>query len=353
MSRSSAQQPASRFAGLDVLKCICAFMVVLVHCSYGSASISVIIPVLRMAVPVFFMISGFFFEQRWPHVHLRRQILKALRMLLAGAVIYLILLALTCRSTGTTLSACMALTADGMGAGFLLRNALLFNSCPLPNAEHLWYLAALIYTLCIVWTVRRILGRTGMFLLYLGTPFLLLGAAVLSNYSTLITGYRFYVFETRNFLLCGIPYFCLGSLIFTARDFLAAHINRKVLWAMFLLLCVSACAEEQFLLGVRTINALDFYFSTPFQAVCAFLLFLNLPHAQSPLYRPLSTIGRKHSGVIYLVHLASGSLVRSAAAAIGLHAAYEALAPLALFLSALAVSIAYRALLSRLAPRRT
>jgi len=248
-----------------------------------------------------------------------------------------------CCTIGTTLPAYLELLADGKGIGFTIRNLLLYNSSPFPNAEHLWYLLALIYTLIIIHFIRRLLGKTGMILLYLAVPFLILMSVVLSNYSTLITGYRFYVFETRNFLLCGIPYFCLGSLICARRDSMLRRFPAGLCLFMLLLFSALACLEERYLSNVRTVNALDFYFSTAFQAFFAFLLFLRLSQTPSSALRPFSWIGRYHSGNIYLIHLAVGTRVQALFGVFGLSALYSSFRPFFIFLESLLISMLFSA----------
>jgi len=348
MQPSSHQTP-SRWDGLDALKCLCAFMVILLHRAEGPAIDAYAVPISRMAVPVFFMITGFFFELRWPDVRLAHQLRKTLHMLIIGVLLYTFLLWRFCTAIGTTLPAYLQMLTDGRGIGFTIRNTLLYNSSPLPNAEHLWYLCALIYTLLIVHFIRRLLGKTGMNLLYLATPLLILASVVFSNYSTLITGYRFYVFETRNFLLCGIPYFCLGSLICARRTALIRRFSAGVCLLLLLLFSALACLEEHYLIGVRTVNALDFYFSTAFQVFFAFLLFLHLSERNPIALRPLSWIGRYHSGNIYLIHLAVGSYVQSLFSAFGLSAVYRTFCPFIIFLESLLISMLCKAFLQRIA----
>ena len=51
-----------RYDSIDLTKFVLAFMVVLIHINPFSAEVNVVVmPVLRLAVPLFFIISAFFF----------------------------------------------------------------------------------------------------------------------------------------------------------------------------------------------------------------------------------------------------------------------------------------------------
>lgn len=50
-----------RYDSIDLTKFVLAFMVVLIHINPFSAEVNVVVmPVLRLAVPLFFIISAFF-----------------------------------------------------------------------------------------------------------------------------------------------------------------------------------------------------------------------------------------------------------------------------------------------------
>ena len=51
--------PQKRYDGLDLAKFLCAFLVVCTHVAYAGKHI--ISPMTRFSVPVFFMITGYFY----------------------------------------------------------------------------------------------------------------------------------------------------------------------------------------------------------------------------------------------------------------------------------------------------
>lgn len=50
----------SRYNGLDILKCICAFLIIIIHTPFDSVFSDYLVALARIAVPVFLMITGFF-----------------------------------------------------------------------------------------------------------------------------------------------------------------------------------------------------------------------------------------------------------------------------------------------------
>lgn len=51
-----------RYEGLDILKVISAFLVVCIHASFPGEFGKNVASLARVAVPIFFMITGFFFD---------------------------------------------------------------------------------------------------------------------------------------------------------------------------------------------------------------------------------------------------------------------------------------------------
>lgn len=52
-----------RYEGLDILKLICAFLVICIHVPTSLRIYENIVVLSRVAVPIFFMITGFFWNK--------------------------------------------------------------------------------------------------------------------------------------------------------------------------------------------------------------------------------------------------------------------------------------------------
>ena len=55
-------QNIKRFNGLDILKAICAFLVVFIHVPIQGFMKEYLVALCRIAVPIFFMITGYFWS---------------------------------------------------------------------------------------------------------------------------------------------------------------------------------------------------------------------------------------------------------------------------------------------------
>ena len=75
-----------RYNSIDKLKVFCAFLIVCIHAHFPGKFGDYFTVLTRIAVPIFFMISGFFFQT----ASARRQINKLLILLLSANGIYLI-----------------------------------------------------------------------------------------------------------------------------------------------------------------------------------------------------------------------------------------------------------------------
>ncbi len=78
---------SERIVNIDILKGICAYLVVIIH-YYFPIKHSYVEAIARMAVPVFFMISGYYCVGEWEEV--KRKVVRLLSIFLMGEVIYFI-----------------------------------------------------------------------------------------------------------------------------------------------------------------------------------------------------------------------------------------------------------------------
>ena len=80
----SDKKQIERYNSLDKLRTLAAFMVILDHTIWKSRYEKYIIGVIIICVPLFFMISGFFFYAP----SLKKQIKKLFRMLLRASALF-------------------------------------------------------------------------------------------------------------------------------------------------------------------------------------------------------------------------------------------------------------------------
>lgn len=330
-----------RNAGLDILKLLCAFLVICIHIQFAGKEW--IEPLTRAAVPVFFMITGWFYSD--DRAGQKKQILKILWIFILSSGLYLFL--------GFIKTAIYELPVREFLASVFSLNAaklfLLFNHVGVE--VHLWYLPALLYVLVIA----AFLGKRGRRMLCWAVPLFLAAAVILGAYSPLLLGRKLPNFVGRNFLFTGLPCFLLGEHLHAVRHKLC--IRPTVLFILTCLSVVLTLCERRFVQNCTGYEGADLYVGSIFMAV--FMLLLATSTAPSPggrLGRILAVWGRKYSLGVYVLHMAVAWLVqllfgglfsRSYPAA----KIYYYTAPLVLLVFSTAITALLKAVKKRLLPR--
>lgn len=180
---------------IDVLKFICAVLVVFLHTDFKWHYM--ILPFTRCAVPSFLMISGFllYSGEGIRQERLMRNIKHILHIFLWSTLLFFIY-----KEALSIVHGELFVPSFKQWVFFLI-----FNENPF--AGHLWYLGAYLYVLLIMLVVdRHSLWKCMLWF----TPLLLMGDLVLGKYSLLLLGKEYPFVYVRNFLFVGIPYFMLG-----------------------------------------------------------------------------------------------------------------------------------------------
>lgn len=281
-----------RHRGPDILKCICAFLIVCIHAPFPGEAGRYFLSLTRVAVPIFFMITGFYYDDVKRRGRVKAQIVKVLRLFVSANLLYFgwgLLASAADEGPG-------AFLAKNFGLRKLLRFAL-FNEALF--SSHLWYLGALLYVLVIRAVLDRLFPHSSGKILYALTPLLLAGDLVLGKYSLVILGREFPYILVRNFLFVGIPYFSIGCFLYEKRD----HYQVRREWNLLLIgLFAATTLLERYLLESAGLGAQrDHYISTTFLAVMIFILFMDSEWEQPWTALP-SRIGREYSTFIYIVH---------------------------------------------------
>ncbi|MFR9603344.1 MAG: acyltransferase family protein [Rikenellaceae bacterium] len=322
----------SRDYAIDSLKLLCAFLVITVHTApsptfdYGATWTGWLTSLNKVAVPCFFMISGFFIytpDRETMGGRLRSTLSKVWRITLWSSAIYIII-------------HLFSFGVEGFNKNALSR--FVFYNLP-PFGVHLWYLFAYIYLLGIL----RYANRKGVInKLFITIPFLLLLSVLLGRYSFLIGHNHSMPIElTRNFFFAALPYFMLGAYLKTKRERIEKISRRAAIFVTLALVLLSA--SELWVhtsVGLRTRG--DFFVTTPMLATSLLILFMKIPQRRDNIF---SKIGRKDSLYIYIFHIAvirmllpiCGYMVRTVWADI-----YIGIFPIVVFIISIAVSELFR-----------
>lgn len=263
---------------LDVLKCISAFLVICIHVSFVDNGI-IIRSIARVAVPIFLMISGYFYpilkqnNRRWTFLK------KIVKMTIYTSLFYLFTDLLIFHND-------VGLEENGLFKLFVLNSGIIWSG------THLWYFYALIYTILIVILFDKIRAK-----LYCMVPILLIATLFISSLSEDFLLYR-------NFLFMALPYFLIGCYIRDNQDSIKKSLGKVKGWNVIILFVL-----EVILLGLEINiynktglpNYRDHYFMTTPMALTLFLGTLFVFPDRRIKY--VSNIGEKYSAYIYIFHI--------------------------------------------------
>ena len=269
-----------RFAGLDFMKFLMAFMVIAIHTTDWS-----IAHLTDAAVPFFFIVSGFLLFRKFSGKKeedlqtIKTWTWKVFRLYVVWSIVYLPF-------------AVYGFHLDGLGliqsVKIYLRNFLLVGENYL--SWPLWYLLGLVWCGIIIYFLRKVnVPLWGMFLLGL---FLYVAASVFSLDE--VDAYTKLFKTTRNGLFVGLLYVSTGAIVAERYEklFIPSHKNSLV----YGLIAVA------FFSGLQFSN----YFLWPF-ALALFMFCLDWPFSF-----PSSSISPKlglMSRTIYLVHMLFAGLL--------------------------------------------
>lgn len=127
---------------LDTLKFICAILVICIHTPQPLWLQPIIDPLQRCAVPIFFMISGYFTYGANLDSKIRKRVIYILKIFGISFLLYLLQHIIHSRSLDFINIILYNIKT------MILYNEVMFGC-------HLWYIPAYLYVLIIVWLVNK------------------------------------------------------------------------------------------------------------------------------------------------------------------------------------------------------
>lgn len=277
------QVHCDRNNSIDILKFICAILVVFLHCQWKYNAL--LLPLTRSAVPCFYMISGFLLlkDGGIGTERLMRNLKKILKITIIATLLFFVW--------------------DELISIFSTRTIfiptfreiivwIIFNDCPF--GIHLWYLYAYIYVLLIVALFEK---QRKLNYLFFSVPFLLLADVLLGKYGMLLFGIDVPVQYLRNFLFVALPYFCLGMLLKKYQK--QFNLSKIVLLGGVILGVLTSYIERDILTMLNAVTSRDHYLSTTFLSINLFLLVTSFSVSYENL---ITKIGKNDSLYIYILH---------------------------------------------------
>lgn len=275
------------------LQGIACIMVILIHSRFPGVIGYSLNAIARFAVPLFFIISGYF-TYTADTKKLLKKMLHITKLFILSFGVYVLYTYFLCRLNNNiqefsnTIS-CMLMKEN------ILKLAIL-NVVPLAN--HLWYLPALLY--CYIFrliTKNKILSKS-----YILAPFVLVGAyiyAIISIYNN--TFENIYI---RNWMFFGVPLFCIGCEIkklISSKKLNMNKISNTLLLSLSFLGLVTTFIEISILHKHGIYSMLEFFLGSILLTIPLFLFCIK--NADSKLQiKPLSYIGENLSLMVYIIH---------------------------------------------------
>ena len=207
---------------LDMVKAICAYAVVLLHVHFpGNAGIIANV-LARFAVPVFFMVSGYFCFRGDDTEFIRtgKKIRHVLKLMLVAFPVCCLWELIQNHIDGASQKEWL----EALVSGEHIRQFLLYNNSSQVK-WHLWFLPALLYCYLLFALAARFRICKQAYVLI---PVLLLIHFGMEEFSTfLFPEKHFRVMQFRNYLFTGFPFFMLGHLIHRHQEKLEAWFAGK------------------------------------------------------------------------------------------------------------------------------
>lgn len=190
---------------LDMVKAICAYAVVLLHVHFPENAGIIANVLARFAVPVFFMVSGYFCFRGDDTEFIRtgKKIRHVLKLMLVAFPVCCLWELIQNYIDGASQKEWL----EALVSGEHIRQFLLYNNSSQVK-WHLWFLPALLYCYLLFALAARFRICKQAYVLI---PVLLLIHFGMEEFSTfLFPEKHFRVMQFRNYLFTGFPFFMLG-----------------------------------------------------------------------------------------------------------------------------------------------
>ena len=279
----------SRNMSLDVLKLIASYVVVFIHFKFSGLTGDIVDALSRFAVPVFFMVSGYF-----AYSNSTEKIISKMKNIIKiyfwGAVIYI------CFYGILTLYDIGIKGAMWYGISYfnpvIIVKFIVFN---VPrSSEHLWFLVALIYVYGLHYFIAKWKIKDSI---YLWTGVVLLAIHLLLGVGLSSMGIVVPICVIRNFLFMGYPLYCIGMLIRKNEDL----VHEKITYKRAMILISFGVVEtviSYFICGKN-----ELYIGSVLVAVA--LLLISLKTKDIQINEKVIKLSQTSTG-IYLIHIMVG-----------------------------------------------
>lgn len=274
-------------SSLFVLKAIAAFCVVVIH--YPLAFRYEFYPLIYTAVPLFFVITGYFLYKGSPDTIIaggKKQLWKAIRITLIASLVYYAYKIIISYISGGSF----------VPPFYSIYDVIIWILFGFNFSGPLWYMTALCWSLLIITTLYRLRWQK---LLYL-TPLAFVLFNVILAYPLRDISLPWY-YET-NFISSGLPWISVGMFIKKTESRIEQRVSTTSLWIIFALTLVLRYIEQYLFVGAEPRALIN----VPL-VIIIFILCLRYKSFGSNSI--IAKLGRNHSTNIYLYHSLVGGFI--------------------------------------------
>ncbi len=274
---------------LNVAKCLAIFAVICIHCTlfkFGRKGL-VIDALSRFAVPLFFLISGYF--SFYPNLEkaldkYKTRSYRLIKLLISSVILYFVFYVFVIGYD----SFYDALFSITLGHIF---DVIIFNAYT--YGPHLWFIGSLLY--CYIF--YYILGRFKFDYrkLYVLVPILLGSCLMLGEFASFMGFKHIPITYYRNFLFMALPFFTLGYFMHDNQEKLIGILSDKNLILIMVLSCLLVVIE------VFAVGKLDLYVGSIIFAATLVLWCIKNPDKLN--FKVAGFIGGTLYTSIYVLHL--------------------------------------------------
>lgn len=311
---------------LDVLKMIAAFFVCYQHaCGTGCFS-EFFLSVSRTAVPIFVMITGYFYKGVVERKRESKQIKKILIIAIEMGALWLLIDSIYHFMKHDLISYWRQIVSFDS-----IKRFVLFNDPAI--ADHAWYLWALIYVLVLIVICPQLIRFQWLRWLTIICAYVLL---LLFGQYSFIVGKSFPYYYVRNAFLEVLPFFLVGTIIRELDEKGRVPDNRRC--CVIITICIVFQLIEFLIL--KSVNP-EFYTGIGFLTMptaVAFLLTALCNKKAIDSNSIFAVIGNKYSLFIYAIH---PIFVRVEKKVIDMNSIYQYVGVVAVFVVSLLLGILY------------
>lgn len=274
-----------RYTSLDILKCFCAFMVVFIHAGFTNNIFGYTFrEICRIAVPIFFMISGFFAVGK-DDKKIKSTIKKLVILQIVSDLAYFLF--------DVIKSAIMNEEIVEVIKSYFTFKSILFN---LNNVG--WYIRALIYIYILVLLLLKVGKKVSTNTMLINAIILIAVDLILVKYSKILLGYNpnSAIYEPiTKFIATGLTCFMIGMIIKRKQD----KFKECKIYIPITFLLLNIIEILMFKYYDKNVVLCNYLFTIPL-AMSVFSFAIGIDNLKGNLF---STIGKKYSAGIYLFHV--------------------------------------------------